>query len=97
MQYKRINQRVDDEIISTLGQAQEMSPIINMRSDARILIRSVLIEANADILDGGIDLDSVDMLDPIPQGMVDIVAGAGADDERILERLATAILLQEVN
>ena len=67
-----------------------------MHGDARIVVRAVRMVALADPLDDGIDLDRVDALGAPRQRAADVVAGAGADDQHLAERLAAGVAVEQV-
>ena len=94
---ERIHQRIDDEIVLTLGSSKEMPSVVEMTLDARVVVRPVGILGDADSLDLRIDFDRVDMPRPITQCMVDVIAGSCADDQHVLEGRSAGRSVEQVD
>jgi len=93
VQDQRIHQGIDGEIIFALGRSQEMPAVIDVSRHARVLIGMVRIPVDADTLNDRIDLDGIDVANSEVKRVIDVVAGARADDQLLLERRTSGALL----
>jgi hypothetical protein len=97
VQNQRVDQGVHDEVVFPIGGAQEVPPIVQVPHDARILVGVIGMKVDADVLDCRVDLDRIDAIGSEVRRVRDVVAGAGADDQHVLERRAPAVLLQQID
>src|SRR5258706_11261721 len=74
-----------------------MAAIIDMADHLGIRIGPVGVVVYPNLLDDGIYLDGVDMAHAKSQRMFNIVAGASANDERILKGRPSGGFLKQVN
>ena len=75
---------------------QEVAAVVEVHGDARIVVGTIGMVPLADPLDDRIDLDRVDALGAPRQRAADVVAGAGADDQHLAERLAAGVAIEQV-
>ena len=74
VQYERIYQSVNDQIIFSLGRPQKISAIVKMNLDARILVWMIGMILRTQPIDRGIDLHGVNVFGAPLQSAADIVA-----------------------
>ncbi len=96
MQRKRIDERVHDQVVLRTRLAKKSSAVGQVDTDAGIAVGLVGVLLSSDLVDHGVDLDGVHMLDAIGESRGDVVARAGTDDQDVVERLAACIAIHQV-
>ena len=73
VQYQRVDQRIDDQIVLPLRRAEKVASVIQMNFNPRILIRLVGMVLPPQAINCRVDLDSVDVLSSPLQRPADII------------------------
>ena len=88
LQRQRINQRKDDEVVFLVRGAEEVPGVVVDDRYARIVERMVGMQALAEPEDRRVDLHGIDVLGAVHQRGRDVGAGAGAENQHVLEAVA---------
>ena len=76
--------------------AQEAAAVVDVHRDAGVGVRDVGVIPLAQVEDGRVDLDRVDVFRAVVERGGDVVPRAGADDQHLFERRAAGIAIQQV-
>src|SRR5262249_17353990 len=96
VQNQGIDQGVDDEIVFLVGRTQEIASIADMHGHPFVVIRLVRMIFFSQLQNSPINFHRIDVLGPPLESPANIIAGAGADNKYILERLAARIAIEQV-
>ena len=86
-----ITQVFDRQVVFFVGLAHEAAAVVEVDADTGIIVRLVGVIPLADLVDGRIDLDRVDVLRAVQEGVRHVVTGARADDQYVAERVAGSV------
>ena len=71
-----------------VGALQERAAVVDVPGHPRVVVGLVGVLLHADLQDPRVDVDRVDMVGALAQRDRDVGAGAGADDQHVVERVA---------
>src|SRR5229473_3146261 len=96
VQYQRVDQRIDNQIVLPVSRAEKVAAIIQMDLNPRILIRLVGMVLPPQAINCRVDLDGVDVLGPPLQRPADIITGTCSDYQHVREGRPAGVSIQQV-
>src|SRR5262249_40439645 len=96
MQYQRIDEGINNQVVLPRCRAQEIAAIIQMNFNARVLVRLIGMVLFSETIYGRIDLDGVDMLGSPLERAADVVTRSCSDYQDIGKRRSARVSIQQV-
>ena len=90
-QGQRVGQREQDHVVLRVRLLQEGPAVVDVHGDPGILVGMVRVQPPAQLVELGIDLHRVDVLGAVQQGVGHVVAGTGADDQDVVQRVRGSV------
>ena len=92
-----IDERIHHQVVFSFGAPEKMSAIVQMRGNTSVLVWTVRMIMDADVLNDRVDLDSVDTVGAKPQCVGDVIARTRSDHQYIAKGGAAAVSLQQMD
>ena len=93
-QGQRVGQGEQDHVVLGVRLLQEGPAVVDVHGDPGILVRMIRVQPLAQLVKLGIDLYRVDVLGALQEGVRHVVAGSGADDQDVAERVAWCVQIR---
>ena len=93
-QDERVRKSEEDEVILPIAPLEERSAILDVITDPRVLIGPVRVALSTEPLEDRVDLDGVDVPRASGEREGDVVAGAGPDDEHLVQRVVRDVTIR---
>ena len=93
---ERVGQREQDQVVRAIGSLEEGSTVVDVRGDARIVVRTRRVMRPTRVQDRRVDLHGVHALHAVRERERDVVAVARPDDQHVGGGLAEMRVRQRV-